>query len=276
MDEVGDLLLDHLDRRLVREFGDDDPRRATGLVDLGHRPHLHGSLARPVGVEYPLAPEDGGARREVGALHELHQIVGRRLGVLDDVQGGVDHLAQVVGWNVRGHPHGDALRAVDEQVGEAGGQDHGLLVGPVVVGDEVDRLLVDAGQQLERQRGQPAFGVAHRRRALVRPGTPEVAVAVDEGMTQAEVLDHADQGVVDGHVAVRVVGPHDLAHDLGALGVRSVGPQVLAVHRVQDPAVHRLQPVTDVGKSPRHDDGHRVLEERALHLLLDLDGLDRS
>jgi hypothetical protein len=276
VNKVGDLLLDDLDRRLVREFGDDDPRGSTRLFDLGHRPHLHGPLTGPVGVEDPLATEDGGSRREVGALHELHQIVRRRLGILDDVQGGVDHLAQVVGRNVGGHAHGDALRAVDKEVGEAGGQDHRLFVGPVVVGDEVHRLLVDAGQQLERQRGQPAFGVAHGRRSFVRPGAPEVAVAVDERVAQAEVLDHPDQRVVDGHVTVRVIGPHDLAHHLGALGVGSVRPQVLAVHRVQDPTVDRLQPVADVGKSPRHDHGHRVLEERALHLLLDLDGLDRS
>ena len=60
------------------------------------------------------------------------------------------------------------------------------------------------------------------------PRPTEVAVAVDEDVAQAEVLGHADQGVVDGHVAVGVVGPHDLAHGLGALGVGPVGPQVLA------------------------------------------------
>src|ERR1700680_1020711 len=54
-----------------------------------------------------------------------------------------------------------------------------------------------------------------------------------------------------------------------------VGAQVLLVHRVQDPTVHGLEPVAHVGQRPRHDDGHGVLEERALHLLLDLDGLDR-
>ena len=84
------------------------------------------------------------------------------------------------------------------RLGNRAGQDDGLLGGAVVVGDEVDRLLVDAGHQLEGQRGQPALGVAHGRRALVRAGAPEVAVAVDERVAQAEVLDHAGQGVVDG------------------------------------------------------------------------------
>ena len=121
---------------------------------------------------------------------------------------------------------------------------------------------------------EPALGVAHGRRTLVGPGAPEVPVAVDQRVAHGEVLDHAGQGLVDGRVAVGVVRAHDVADHLGALGVGSVGQQPLVVHRVEDPAVDRLQAVPHVGQGPRHDDRHRVLEEGALHLLLDLDGLD--
>ncbi len=209
-----------------------------------------------------------------GPLDELHQVVRCGLGVLEQVDGGVDDLAQVVGRDVGGHPDGDALRSVDQHVGEARRQDRRLLGGGVVVGGEVDRLLVDAAHQFEGQGAQPALGVAHGRRALVRSGAPEVAVAVDQRMAHRELLDHAGQRLVDGRVAVGVVRAHDVADHLGALGVGSVGQQPLVVHRVEDPAVDRLQPVPHVGQGPRHDDRHRVLEEGALHLLLDLDGLD--
>ena len=44
--------------------------------------------------------------------------IGRRQqGLLDEPDGAVDHLAQVVRRDVRGHADGDAGRAVDEQVG---------------------------------------------------------------------------------------------------------------------------------------------------------------
>ena len=88
-------------------------------------------------------------------------------GLLEHVHDGVDDLAQVVGRDVGGHAHGDALGAVDQQVGEAGREHDGLLGGAVVVGDEVDGLLVDAGQHLHGQRRQAALGVAHGGRALV-------------------------------------------------------------------------------------------------------------
>jgi hypothetical protein len=41
------------------------------------------------------------------------------------------------------------------------------------------------------------------------------------------------------------------------------------LHGVQDPAVHRLQPVPHVRQRALHDDAHRVVEERVPHLLLD-------
>jgi hypothetical protein len=98
------------------------------------------------------------------------------------VDGGVDDLAQVVGRDVGGHAHGDALAAVDQQVREPAGQHHRLgLVAGVVVG-EVDGVLVDAVEHLHGDRRQPALGVAlaaggSRRRA-------EVAVAVDQRVAQ--------------------------------------------------------------------------------------------
>src|SRR5213079_273792 len=103
-----------------------------------------------------------------------------------------------------------------------------------------DRLLVDTGHELESQRRQPTLRVPHRGWAGVRIGRPEVAVPVDEWMTQAEVLHHASQGVVDGTLAVGVELAHHVADHTGALGVRSVGPQTLVVHPVEDAAVDRF------------------------------------
>ena len=40
--------------------------------------------------------------------------------------------------------------------------------------------------------------------------------------------------------------------------------------------MHRLEAVARVGQGPRHDDRHGVVEEGALHLLLDLDRLDAA
>ncbi len=72
-----------------------------------------------------------------------------------------------------------------------------------------------------------------------------------------------------------MVRPHDITYDLGTLVVRSIGSQAAIEHGVEDPAVHRLESVANVGQSPRHDDRHGVLEERPLHLLLNLNRFNR-
>src|SRR2546427_6425895 len=46
------------------------------------------------------------------------------------------------------------------------------------------------------------------------------------------------------------------------------------VHRPQDPALHRLEPVAHVGQSARDDDRHGVVEVRLPHLLFELDAND--
>ena len=135
VDQLLDAPGDGLAARLVGQLGDDDLHAAapaSRLLDLGLGPHLHAAAAGAVGLHDPGPAHDEAARREVGTLHELHQVVGRGVGVVDEVDGGVDDLAQVVGRDVGGHADGDALAAVDQQVGEAGGQHDGLLGGAVV------------------------------------------------------------------------------------------------------------------------------------------------
>ena len=220
----------------------------------------------------PGPPEDDAAGREVGALDELHEIVGGGVGVVDQVDGGVDHLAEVVRRDARGHADGDALAAVDQQVGEACRQHRGLCGGAVVVGDEVDGVLVDAVEQAHGEGRQPAFGVARGRGPEV--GRAVVAVEVDERVAQRERLGHAHQGVVDGLAVVRVVLGHRVAGDARAFDERAIGTEALRLHVPQDPAVHGLEAVAHVGQGAADDDRHGVVEERPLHLVLDLDRFD--
>ena len=116
----------------------------------------------------------------------------------------------------------------------------------------------------------------YRGRGGTEVGAAEVPVAVDERVAQREVLGHAHEGVVDGPLAVGVELAHHVAGDARALHVRAVGAGADVVHAPEDPAVHRLETVTRIGQGPLHDDRHRVVQEGALHLLLDLDRLDRS
>ncbi len=141
----------------------------------------------------------------------------------------------------------------------------------VVVGDEIDRLLVDVGQQLGRRSCQAALGVAHGRR-VVAVDRAEVALAVDQRVAQREVLRHAHQRVVDRRVAVRVVLAEHVADHARALDVGPVPDVVGLVHGEEHAPVHRLEAVAHVRQRAPDDHAHGVVEVRAAHLLFEGDG----
>src|SRR5690348_4622301 len=88
----------------------------------------------------------------------------------------------------------------------------------------------------------PRDAVTHGGRRVVTRRA-EVAVAVDQWVPQRPGLGHPDQGVVDGRVTVRVELTHHVTDDAGALHVAAVRAVAGVVHRVEDLAVYRLEPV---------------------------------
>ena len=135
-----------------------------------------------------------------------------------------------------------------------------------------------------RSRRRPRRARRHEQRRPAPAGTrcsawppgpsssePKLPWPSTSGSAQRERLGHAHQRVVDRGVAVRVELAHDLADDAGALDVAAVGAQAHLGHLEQDPALDRLEPVAGVGQGPGVDDRVGVLEERALHLLGDVD-----
>ena len=288
LDELGDLLHERRLVHLVGQLGDDDrgpalvvllerdlgadddPATAVGihLADRVDRLHLAGDRVAP-----GLVAIERSAGREVRTEDERAQVVDRLLGIVDQGDRRVDHLAQVVRRDVRGHPDRDPRRAVDQQVGQLRRQDRGLLLGAVVVRLEVDGLLVDVGEQLGGDRRQAGLRVAHRRGA-VAVDRAEVALAVDERVAHREVLGHPHEGVVDRGIAMGVVLAHHVADDRGALAIRRGGRQAHLAHRVEDPPMDGLQAVPDVGQGARHDHAHRVVEVAHAHLVLDADRAD--
>ena len=128
----------------------------------------------------------------------------RRLGVVDQGGDGVDHLAQVVRRDVGRHADGDAVGAVDHEVGNAARQHGRLAARLVVVGHPVDGVGVDVAQHLDGDAREARLRVAHGRRRVALDRA-EVALAVDQRVAHVEVLRHAHEGGVDDGLAVGVV-----------------------------------------------------------------------
>ena len=218
------------------------------------------------------AAEDQAAGRKIRAWHDAHQVFERHSGIGDQRQGGIDDLAGIVRRDVGRHADRDAVRAIDQQVGEARGQHPRLFRALVIVRLEIDRVLVDVGQQHRAGTREPHFRVAHRRRRIA-VHRAEIALPVDQRHAHREGLRHAHHGVVDRRVPVRMVFAHHVADHAGGFAIGLVGRVARLLHGEQDAPVHRLQAVPRVRQRAGDDDGHRIVEVGAAHLLLERDRL---
>ena len=257
---------------LVGNLGNDD-----GFAVLGHRldlrlaPDDHRTSAGREGLPDAVAAQYHAAGREIGTLHMVFdQLANGEVRVVDQRAAGVDDFAEIVRRNVGRHADGNAARAVDQEVRELRRQHRRFPDAVIVVGLEIDRILVDVLQQMVRRTRQPGFGVAHGRRPVAVHGA-EIALTVYERQAHGEILGHADQRIVDRRIAVRVVFAHDVADDSGRLAERPVVVVAALLHGVKNPAVDRLQAVANIGQRPADDHAHGVIEVGRAHLVFDGD-----
>ena len=272
LDQLGDLLDELGLVDLVGNLGHDNAvLPALILFHVGFRADGYGATTRGVGVAYALRAHDGRARGKVRAGDVLHELVEFDIGVVHDGDGRIDCLHQVVGRHVGGHADGNALRAVDQQVGEARGKHFGFLERFIVVGLPVDRLLLKVAQQLHGLLVQARFRVTHGSGAVAVNGA-EVAVAIHQRHAHVEILRKAHHGVVDGGIAVGVVLTHAVADGARGLHMRLVRRVTAFVHSVENAAVHRFQAVAHIRQRAGHDNRHGVFKERRAHLLREVRG----
>src|SRR5690606_25370723 len=97
-------------------------------------------------------------------------------------------------------------------------------------------------QQLVGNACHAHFGVAHSSSGITVNGT-EVALAIHQHVAHGERLGHADDGVVHGRVAVRVVLTDDVADHTSRLLVRLVPVVAELAHGIQHAPVHGLEAV---------------------------------
>ena len=82
----------------------------------------------------------------------------------------------------------------------------------------------------------------------------KVALAVNQRITQAEILCQTHHRVIHTGVAVGVVSTQHSTNRIRRLAVRVAGVVAALVHRVQDAAVDGVQAVAHFGQGAGHDD----------------------
>ncbi len=219
----------------------------------------------------PASAVDETGGREIRRRHVFDQLLDIQIRILQQREAGIHHLVQIVRRDVGRHAHRDTGRAVDQQVGEARREHQRLVLGAVVVRPEIDRFLVQVGQQFVGDPRHADFGVTHRRRVVAVHRT-EVALAVHQRVAQRKVLRHAHDGVVHRGVAVRMVFTDHVADDTRRLLVGLVPVVGQLVHGEQHAAVHRLQAVAHIRQRAPDDDAHGVVQIGLAHFFFKADG----
>ncbi|CAB4994190.1 unannotated protein [freshwater metagenome] len=125
--ELCNLLFDGFDRGLIGDLGDNNAVPFGSLFNLCFRPHFYGTTACTDGRDQTSAAHNLRARRKVGALHKLHQVIRSCLGIINQVQCCIDDLTEIVRRNIRCHSHCNALAAIHQQVREPARQNLWLL-----------------------------------------------------------------------------------------------------------------------------------------------------
>ncbi len=194
-----------------------------------------------------------------------------RVRLLNQQNSGVDDFRQIVRRDVRRHADRDAGRPVDQQVRNARRQYFRLNAPFIEIRPEIDRLFVQVFEQRRVDPREPRFGVpiGRRRIAVHRSKVP---LPVDQRIAQRKILRHAHQRVVYRRVAMRMIIAQHFADDAGALPVRPVERQPHLGHGEENPPMHRLQTVPNIGQRAADDHAHRVIEIRPAHLVFDVDG----
>ena len=261
LDEFGDAFDQPCLVDLVGDFGDDNGFLAAVIVPqyFGAGAHVDNAAAGAIGLHDSGPAVDDARGGKIRPADVFHQTVDVEFRVFQQRDSAIDDFFQVVRRNIGRHAHGDAGRAIDQQIGNARRQNVGDLFGIVVVGREVDGFLVEIGEQFLGDARHADLGVAHGRGQITVDRT-EIALAVDQRITQGKILGHTDHGVINRAVPVGVVLADHVADDAGGLLVGFIVVVGQYAHGEQDAAMHGFQAVAHVGQRPAHDHAHGISE----------------
>ena len=188
------------------------------------------------------------------------------IGIVYEQVDSIDDLTEIVRRDVCRHTYRYADTSVHKQIRKTRGQYDRFFQLVIVVGAEIDRVLIDIRQHLVCDLRKPCLGITVCGRRVAVNGT-EVSVTVHHRIAKRKILRETNHSVIYGSVTVGVILTEHFSDGVRAFAVRLVRGVARIVHRIDDTSVYRLKTVPYVRQRTRNNDRHRVVKERGAHFL---------
>ena len=268
--ELGDILYKFRLIDTVGNLAHDNHLMLLFLLDLCLGTHYDTASAGGIRLFHSGITVDGASGGKIGSRQIMHQAVCIYFRIIDVCEAGVYRLRKVVGRHIRGHTHGDTLRAVYKEVRYTGGENHRLLAGIVVSRLEIHRIGIYIAKHLLPYLLKADLGITHSRRA-VAVDRAEIAMPVDQTLTHSPGLRHSHDGAVNGRVAMRMIFTHYLSDCIGGLFMGFVGGVAHFIHSEQHAAVNGLHTVAHIREGTGYNHRHRIVDVGRFHLVFNID-----
>ena len=166
-------------------------------------------------------------------------------------------LVNIMRRNVRRHAHRDAGGTICQKLRKGSWQHDRLLLGPIVIIFEINRVLGQAFHHRNGGVGQPRLRITLGR-GVIAVDITEVSLTIHQRITHRKILRQPRQSIINRLVAVGVIVTHHLTDNLGAFTVTARRVQLQAAHGVHDPPMHRFHAVTRIRQGTVHNRGQRI------------------
>ena len=153
-------------RRFVHLIGNFvDNNRVTvfaNFLDPGFGADDNAATSLKIGFPRARAPKHRGSSREIRSRYIIDQLFAGQVRVFNQRKRGVDHFAQIVGWDIGGHTDGNPACAIDQHIWKPRGQNGWFAVFTVIIVLEIDGIFINVGQNKGCWLIHPDFSIAHR------------------------------------------------------------------------------------------------------------------
>ena len=263
-------LIDH-----IRKFRHNNP-----VLSIGHRfytsnrTHADLSSSRTIRFIDPRRTKDLRAGWKIRTLHNIQNFLNRSISVLinsvfNDLHHSRDDFPKIMRRNIGRHTHSDTGSTIYQKIRKSGREHRRLFLCLVKVRYKIHGIFVNIREHFHGYFTQAGFRITHSRRPISIHGS-KISVTVYQWITGRPLLGHIYQSAIDRTVSMRMIFTHGITYDTRAFTMRLIGTVIQFNHGVQHPALHRLQTVSYIRKSPGSDYAHGVVDIGSLHSLLQI------